>query len=29
MKLNPKPKHERERINPTGPIKSMTHNQCH
>ena len=22
-------KHEHKRINPTGPIKRMTHNQCH
>jgi len=27
--MNPNPKHEHKRINPTGPIKSMTHNQCH
>ena len=29
MKPNPNPKHEHKRINPTGPIKNMTHNQCH
>jgi len=29
MKPNPNPKHEHKRINPTGPVKSMTHNQCH
>jgi len=29
IKANPNPKHEHKRINPTGPIKSMTHNQCH
>ena len=29
MKPKPHPKHEHKRINPTGPIKSMTHNQCH
>jgi len=29
MKPNPNPKHEHKRLNPTGPIKSMTHNQCH
>ena len=27
--MNPNPKHERKRMNPTAPIKSMTHNQCH
>ena len=26
---SPNPKHEHKRIDPTGPIKSMTHNQCH
>ena len=29
IKPNPNPKHEHKRINPTGPINSMTHNQCH
>ena len=29
MKPNPNPKHKHKRIDPTGPIKSMTHNQCH
>ena len=29
IKPNPNPEHEHKRINPTGPIKSMTHNQCH
>jgi len=29
MKPKPNPKHEHKRINPTGPIKNMTHNQCH
>jgi len=29
MKPNPNPKHGHKRINSTGPIKSMTHNQCH
>ena len=29
IKSNPNPNHEHKRINPTGPIKSMTHNHCH
>jgi len=29
IKPNPNPKHEHKRINPTGPMKIMTHNQCH
>ena len=29
IKPNPNHKHEHKRINPTGPIKNMTHNQCH
>jgi len=29
IKPIPNPKHEHKRIKPTGPIKSMTHNQCH
>jgi len=29
MKPSPNPKHEHKTINPTGPIKSVTHNQCH
>ena len=29
IKPNPNPKHEHKRINPTGHIKSMTHNKCH
>jgi len=29
MKPNPNPKHEHKRINSTGLIKSMTHNNCH
>jgi len=29
IKPNPNPKQEHKRINPTGPIKSMTHDQCH
>jgi len=27
--MNANLKHEHKRINPTGPIKSMPHNQCH
>jgi len=29
MKPNSNPKHEHKRSDPTGPIKSMTHNHCH
>ena len=29
IKSNPNPNHEHKRINPTGLIKSMTHNHCH